>query len=351
MSKEEIRAKIDAIDAKVLKLLSERGALAKKIVKFKKTPYDPGRERQILERLSVLNAGPLREEQVEAIYREIISACRALQHPVTVAFLGPRATFSHSAAVQRFGASIVEMPCPEIAGVFDAVEKDFSDYGVVPFENSTEGVISYTLDRFTESPIRICGEIYADITLNLISKQDSLSKITRLYTHAKPMEQCAGWLKQNARDKEIIQVSSTAVAAQKAAAGKNAGAIASRFAAEIYELKIVERHIEDFKDNRTRFLVIGKDAVPRTGRDKTSVLFSVRHEPGSLYRALWAFEKYDLNLSMMQARPSRKGNWEYIFFVDLEGHEDDESVQNAMRLMRKETIILKTIGSYPMAKV
>lgn len=350
MGKEEIRKKIDEVDKRILKLLSERAKLAKQTSQFKRTYYDPAREIQIYERLSKLNEGPLRGEHVEAVYREIISACRSLQRPISVAFLGPRATFSHSAAIQRFGTSIVERPCPDIAAVFDEVEKDLSDYGVVPFENLTEGVVNYTLDRFTVSPVRICGEVYADIAHNLVSKQSSLSKITRIYTHAKVIEQCAEWLRQNARDKEVIEMESTALAARKAAKSKTGAAIASRLAAEIYGLKIVEEHVEDHKDNKTRFLVIGKDAVQRTGKDKTSVLFSVRHEPGSLYRALKAFEKYGLNLTMMQARPSRKGRWEYIFFVDLEGHEEDETVKNALRLMRKETIILKTIGAYPMSK-
>jgi len=346
MSKEEIRKRIDEIDAAVLKLLSERAALAKEIAQFKKTFYDPARERAIFERLFGINDGPLKEEHVAAIYREILSACRSLQKPMTVAFLGPRATYSHSAVIERFGTTIIEHPCEDIATVFDEVEKDFADFGVVPFENSSEGVINYTMDRFTISPIKVCGEIYSEIVHNLLSSEDTLAKVKKIYTQPKALEQCAVWIQRHAHGREIVQVDSTALAARRAAKTKGGAAIASRLAAEIYGLKIIERRIEDYKENKTRFLVIGKDKMTRTGNDKTSILFSVRHEPGTLYRALKAFEKYELNLTMMQARPSRKGPWEYVFFVDVEGHEDEDAVKGALKELRKETIIMKTIGSY-----
>jgi chorismate mutase / prephenate dehydratase len=349
MGKEEIRKRIDEIDAEVLDLLSERAGLAKDIAQFKKTFYDPARERAIFERLFKLNNGPLKEEHVAAVYREILSACRSLQQKMTVAFLGPRATFSHSAAIERFGTSINEHPCEDIATVFDEVEKDLADFGVVPFENSSEGVINYTMDRFTISPIKICGEIYSEIAQNLLSKEESLAKVTKIFTQPKALEQCAVWIQRHAHGKDIVQVDSTALAAQRAAKTKNSAAIASRLAAEIYGLKIIERSIEDFKENKTRFLVIGKEKMARTGNDKTSILFSVRHEPGTLYRALKPFEKHELNLTMMQARPSRKGPWEYVFFVDVEGYEEDEPIKKTMKEMHKETIILKTIGSYPAA--
>ncbi len=350
MSKKEIRAMIDEIDSQILELLSQRAGYAKKTAKFKKYYYDPVREREVFDRLLEENPGPLKSEHVEAIYREIMSACRGLQSPISVAFLGPRATFSHQAVISRFGNSIIEEPCPDIASVFDAVEKDVTNYGVVPFENSTEGVINYTLDRFSMTSIRICGEIYADIALNLISKQKDIKDIKKIFTHPKAMEQCAGWLQRNASGKEIIQMESTGLAAQRAAKSRNGGAIASLIAAEIYGLNVLEQRVEDYKDNKTRFLVIGKQKMPNTGRDKTSVLFSVRHEPGTLYRALKSFEEFGLNLTMMQARPSRKSPWEYVFFVDLKGHETDEEVKKAIQKMKKETLVLKVIGSYPMSE-
>ncbi len=347
MSKEEIRKKIDGIDARILELLSERAGLAKDIAQYKKQIYDPVRERAIYDRLFDLNAGPLKEEHVELIYREILSACRSMQRRLSVAFLGPRATFSHIAALDRFGSSIDELPCEDIATVFDEVEKENADFGVVPFENSSEGVINYTMDRFLTSPIKVCGEIYSEIVLNLVSRESTMSKVKRIYTHPKPQEQCAAWLQKHAQGKEIVQSDSTAAAAQHAVRVKGTAAIASRIAADMYGLKIIERRIEDHKDNRTRFLVIGRERMKPTGSDKTSVLFSVRHEPGSLYRSLKAFERYGLNLTMMQARPSRKGPWEYTFFVDLEGHDTEDGVKNALKEMRKETTVLKTIGSYP----
>jgi len=350
MGKEEIRAQIDAMDNQILELLNRRAGLAKQTARFKKHYYDPVREKQIFDRLAGMNKGPLDNGHVSNIYREILSACRGIQRPLAVAFLGPEATFSHAAAKQRFGASIVERPCADIAMVFDEVEKETADYGVVPFENSSEGVINYTLDRFTTTTVKVCGEIYNEIALYLMSKQDSLAGVKRIFTHPKAMEQCAQWLRANAADKEVIQVASTGIAARRARHSSTSAAVAGRLAAEIYGLKILEQRVEDSRDNVTRFLVLGKQDMPRTGDDKTSVLFSVRHEPGTLYRALKAFEKHKVNLTMMQARPSRKGQWEYIFFVDLQGHQSDSNVQNAVRDMRKETIILKTMGSYPTAK-
>ncbi|HOX28796.1 MAG TPA: prephenate dehydratase [bacterium] len=349
MSKQELRGKIDAIDNEILRLLSERAELTSQTIKFKKTHYDPVREQQIFARLEEMNKGPLKHKHIATIFREILSACREIQCPTTVAFLGPRATFSHSAVVQKFGTSILEHACPDIATVFDEVEKGLAIYGVVPFENSTEGVINYTLDRFTTTTMLICGEIYCDVELNLISKESSLHDIKKIFTHAKVLEQCAGWLQENAKGMDIVQMDSTALAAKQAARTKGGAAIASKLAAELYGLQILEQRVEDYKDNKTRFLLIGKEKMPKTGNDKTSVVFSVRHEPGTLYRALKSFEKYGLNLTMMQARPSRKSSWEYVFYVDLIGHEDDPDVKAAMKEMRKETIILKIMGSYPMA--
>jgi chorismate mutase / prephenate dehydratase len=346
-SKEEIRNSIDKIDGQILKLLSKRAGLAKSITQFKTVYYDPKREREIMKRLFELNGGPLDNDAVRAIYREIIGACRDLQRPLTVAYLGPRATFSHAAAITKFGSSVTELPCPDIPSVFDEVEKEQADYGVVPFENSTEGIISFTLDRFTTTPLVICGEVYVDVAVCLMSRQSDMKKVKKIYAFAKTIEQASNWLRENTRDRQLIQVQSTATAAMRAAEDKDSAALASRLAAGIYGLKIIEQRVEDSRNNKTRFLVIGRHSVARTGHDKTSILFSVRHEAGTLYRSLKAFEKYNVNLKMMQARPSRNAQWEYNFFVDTQGHIEDQPIKNALRDMKKETIMLKIMGSYP----
>lgn len=349
MSKAEIRKKIDAIDLDILNLLNERAKLALSTSQFKKVSYDPIREKQIYDRLHEHNSGPLADKHISSIYREVLSACRGLQKQIVVAYLGPRSTFSNVAAIQRFGASIVERPCPDIGHVFDEVEKDVAEYGVVPLENSSEGIINYTLDRFAVSNVRVCGEIYCDVSLNLMAKHEDFSKIEKIYSHSKPLEQCANWLRENAFGKEIIPVESTALAAQKASKSKTSSAIAGAMAAEIYGLKIIQKGLEDSSDNTTRFLIISKHTMPKSGNDKTSVIFTVRHEPGTLYRALRSFEKYGVNLTMMQARPSRQSSWEYMFFIDIQGHQDDQEVKDSLDDIKKETIVLKTLGSYPKA--
>lgn len=346
-SKEEIRGAIDKIDSQVLKLLTKRADLAHKVGQLKKVFYDPKREREVIRRLHNENKGMLSDGAIEAIYTEIISACRELQRPITVAYLGPRATFSNAAALKKFGHSVVELPCADIPGVFDEVEKGLADYGVVPFENSIEGVISYTLDRFTSTPLTICGEVYVDVAMCLLSLESDYTKINKIFAFPKTIEQCGNWLRAHSLGREIIQVSSTGRAAQRAVEDKKSAALASKLAAEIYGLKIIEHRIEDSRDNKTRFMVVGRQKVERTGRDKTSLLFSVHHEAGSLYSALKAFEKYKINLLMMQARPSRNVQWEYNFFVDTRGHVDDQSMKNALNELEKHTVMLKILGSYP----
>jgi chorismate mutase/prephenate dehydratase len=346
-SKEEIRDAIDRIDAQMIKLLARRAALAQQVIQYKKVYYDPARENQILDRLYGLNPGPLKNDSVKVIWREIMGACRDLQRPLTIAYMGPQATFSHAAVKQKFGGSVQEMACFDIPTVFDEVEKEAADFGVVPFENSTEGVINYTLDRFASTPLTICGEVFLDVKLFVLSLESDLKSVKRIYAHPKTIEQASAWLREKAADKEIIQVTSTGIAAQRAAEGRKSAAIASRLAAGLYGLKIIEQRVEGSRDNKTRFLVIGRERMPRTGKDKTSILFSVRHEPGTLYRSLRAFEKHGINLTMMQARPSRSGQWEYIFFVDAQGHQDDANLQKSLNEMKKETILLKLMGSYP----
>ena len=346
-SKEEIRSAIDKIDSQILKHLAKRATLAHKVGQLKQVFYDPKREREVIRRLLQENNGLLSNEAVEAIYTEIISACRELQRPVTVAYLGQRTTFTNSGAIKRFGHSVNELPCADIPGVFDEVEKGLADYGVVPFENSIEGVINYSLDRFATTPLTICGEVYVGVAMCLLSLESDYTKITKIFAFPKTIEQCANWLRAHSLGREIIQVSSTGRAAQRAADDKKSAALASKLAAEIYGLKIIELRIEDSRDNKTRFMVIGRNKIERTGRDKTSILFSVHHEAGSLYSALKAFEKYKINLLMMQARPSRNVQWEYNFFVDTRGHIDDQAMKNALNELEKHTVMLKILGSYP----
>ncbi|MEW5947124.1 MAG: prephenate dehydratase [bacterium] len=345
--KERLRERIDRLDDRILDLLNRRAKLAIETKNYKKDCYDPERERAITDRLTARNEGPLPDGSLRAVYNEILSACRALQKPVAVAFLGPEATFSHSAALARFGASIIRRPCPDIESVFDEVEKGLADFGVVPIENSTGGVVTATLDRVSESTASVCGEIFLEIQLCLLSRAKSLDRIKKVYTHVQPLEQCSDWVKSQSKKWEFVQVSSSAEAACLAARTAASAAIASRLAADIYGLNVLERRIENVRDNKTRFLVIGSARTPPTGKDKTSIVFTVRHEPGTLYRALKAFEKHGINLTMIQARPSRRAPWEYIFFLDLQGHAADPLVASALRDMKKETVQMKIIGSYP----
>lgn len=349
MDKTELRKRIDAIDDQILKLLNRRATFAKQTSRFKKTTYDPARERTILKRLTEANEGPLPNDAIRAVYREILSACRGLQAPVTVAYLGPKGSFSHAAAARQFGSAAGELSCSEIGGVFDEVEKGNADFGVVPVENSSEGVITATLDRLAESPLVVCGELMTRVELCLLSNTESKEKIKKVYTFVKPMEQCSNWLREQNPKWEITQVGSSAEAALMASGSATAGAIASKIAAEIYGLRVLEERIENSRNNVTRFFVIGKIRAKKTSGDKTSVVFSVRHEPGALYRALNSFERHKVNLTMIHSRPSRKESWEYLFFVDMNGHESDRNIRGALNEMRKHSTYVKIVGSYPEA--
>lgn len=347
MDKEELRRRIDRIDDQILKLLNRRAKYAKQTTRFKKSVYDPARERAVLKRLTSANTGPLPNRSLIAVYREILSTCRKMQQPITVAYLGPEGSFSHAAAIRHFGRDADELPCAEIDGVFDEVEKGNADFGVVPVENSSEGVITVTLDRLAESPLTVCGEVQTRIALCLLSNAASADKIKKVYTNPKPVEQCSDWLRRQDKKWEIVQVSSSAEAALLASRSASAGAIAGKIAAGIYKLKVVEERIENSRNNITRFIVIGKTAARRTGRDKTSIVFSVRHEPGALYRALNSFEKHRVNLTMIHSRPSKKASWEYLFFVDMQGHASDKKIKSALNEMKKQSSHIKVMGSFP----
>lgn len=354
MTIDDLRARIDELDTQVLELLSERARLAMEIGRRKadqtESFFAPAREKQVIQRLLAHNGGPLPEKAVRAIYREIISACRALEKPLRVAYWGPPASFTHVASIQKFGSLTEYIACDTVGDVFAAVSKEQADYGVVPIENSTEGIVEYTLDMFNESDLIICAEAYVEVAHNLLSLAGSIEEVGRVYAAAQPLAQCRKWLEHHMPGVEIQEVSTTSRSAQLAAENPSTAAIANTMAAEVYHLRILQEHIEDSPHNRTRFLVIGHTATPPSGHDKTSILMSVKHRAGSLYRALAIFDKYDINLTMIESRPSKRTPWEYIFFLDFQGHQREPHVQKALRHLQEEVQFVKTLGSYPEAE-
>jgi chorismate mutase/prephenate dehydratase len=348
---EDLRAGIDSVDDRIVELLNERARLVIEVGKLKSGSnlefHVPGRERQIYERLLNLNPGPFPNDGLRSIYREVISACLALESPMKVAFLGPKATFSHLATMQQFGLSAELVPLKSIPAVFEEVEKGKALYGVVPVENSTEGVISHTLDMFVESNLKITAEILLEVHHDLLSRTGRFEDIKKVYSHPQPIAQCRQWLDDNLPGVPLVDVASTAVAAQIASEDYAAAAIASELAASLYDLKVVRSRIEDQVNNFTRFLVISRKPCERSGNDKTSVLFSVKDEPGILCRMLEPFAKRGINLSKIESRPFKKKAWEYIFFLDLSGHFSDPEVAEALDELRACCQFLKILGSFP----
>ena len=353
MSLEDLRLKIDSLDEQIVRLLNDRAEVSLQVGKQKADDksarfFAPERERDMIGRLMTLQEnGALPKDALLAIYREIISASIALQKPITVAYWGPSGTFTEMAAVSRFGSSAGYFDCAGIADVFGEVERGRADYGVVPVENSTEGVVNYTLDMFHETTLKICAEIFVTITQNLLTHAKSLGEIQRLYTGPQPLAQCRGWLDRHLPNVEIIEVLPTSKAAERAAADPQGAAIAPKRSSEVYSVPMLFESIEDSPHNRTRFLVIGRNEPPPTGRDKTSAIFAVKNEPGSLGRALRAFEAHNVNLTMVATRPARNTAWEYVQFVDFQGHEADEPVKLALDALRTHTIYVNVLGSYP----
>ncbi len=349
------RKEIDEIDSEILRLLNRRADIVVEIGRVKKNEnvdfHSPERERQILERLEKLNPGPFPNNALRAVYREILSASLSLEQPLKVAYFGPKATFTHLAAMQQFGSSARYIPLGSIKEVFDTVEREHVNYGVIPIENSTEGVVSYTLDMFIDSDLKIAAEIMTEISHNLLSLRGKMEDIKRVYSHPQATAQCRGWLEKNLPGIHIVEASSTAKAAELAAKEQKAGAIAGELAAKLYGLKIVQKRIEDIINNYTRFLVIARKYPSRTGKDKTSIMFSIKDKPGALYFMLEPFAKNKINLTKIESRPSRKKAWEYIFFVDLEGHVEDKRVKKTLGEVKKESLSLKVLGSYPAVQI
>ncbi len=348
---EDLRARIDAIDSGILRLLNERAELVVEVGRLKAAQnlefHAPQREEAIYARLQQENAGPFPSTALRPVFREIISACLSLEHPLRVAFLGPRATFSHLAAMERFGLSARFLALSSISDVFGEVEKENADFGVVPVENSTEGVVSHTLDRFVDSPLRICGEVVVEAALHLLGKAESLSEVRKIYSHPHALGESRRWLERKAAGIPVVETSSTGAAAELAASEPGAAAIASELAASLYGLTVLERRIEDYSDNLTRFLVIGRRAMPPTGADKTSVLLFITDRVGALHRMLLSFAERRINLTKIESRPSKKKAWEYLFYLDFEGHVDDPAVAEALDLVQGECLSLKVLGSYP----
>ena len=350
----QLRIKIDALDKNLQTLLNERAKLAQEVALAKNSSSDTNfyraeREAQVLEKIKQRNLGPLSNEEVARLFREIMSACLALEQVMTIAFLGPEGTFTQSAALKHFGHSVKTLPLTSIRDVFREVESGNASYGVVPIENSTEGVISHTLDQFVNSNLNICGEVELRIHHHLLSKLSSLEAIKCVYSHQQALAQCREWLDVNLPGIEQKSVSSNAEAARIAANETAAAAIAGDMAAEIYHLDILVNSIEDEPDNTTRFLIIGKRETPACGKDKTSLLISTQNRPGALHSVLAPLVNNNISMTRIESRPSRRGMWDYIFFIDCEGHRDDERVAKAIAELEQEASFVKVLGSYPRA--
>lgn len=347
----KLREEIDQIDQSFLKLLSQRGEKVISIGELKKAAkgrfHVPEREAKIFLKLKKNNSGPYSNEAVLSIFREILSASLALESPLKISFLGPEATFTHLAAIKRFGLSANFVPQETIAQVFQAVQQDKVNYGIVPIENSTEGMVSNTLDLFADYPLKICGEIKIPIAHNLLSKETDFSKIKKVYSHPQALAQCRQWLGKKFPAIKTVETASTAKAAEKVSSEKGAAAIASEYAATKYKLNILQKNIEDLSNNFTRFVVIGKDACGTSGEDKTSLMFSAKDEVGVLFKLLAPFAKEKINLTKIESRPLKGRAWEYIFFVDLDGHQDEVKVKRAIAKMEKSCSFLRVLGSYP----
>jgi len=350
-----LRGKIDRIDSTILKTLNERANLCIDIGKIKskseKPKFSPVREMQVYKRLIKLNNGPLLNETIKAVYREIMSGSLALQTTHKIAYLGPEATFTYMAALKKFGNSLEKLECKSIAEVFTEVERGRASYGVVPIENSTEGAVNYTLDMFVDSDLKICSEEYLAIHHNLLSSGKKISSIKRVWSHPQVFAQCSNWLETHLPEVEFIPVESTSTAAWLITKKRShSAAIASKAAAEKYNLNILAQSIEDSSHNITRFLVISKQDVKRTGSDKTSILFSMKDKSGALHDVLAPFKKNRINLTKIESRPSKKKAWRYYFFVDMQGHIDDKKVAKSIQQLKRHCSFLKILGSYPEAR-
>ena len=362
MSEQELQAlrvRIDSLDEKILELISQRARCAQEVGRIKMATlaegeeaifYRPEREAQVLKRIMELNKGPLDNEEMARLFREIMSTCLALEQPLKVAYLGPEGTFSQAAALKHFGQAVISKPMAAIDEIFREVAAGAVSFGVVPVENSTEGAINHTLDSFLEHDLVICGEVELRIHHHLlVAENTKTERITRIYSHAQSLAQCRKWLDAHYPNVERVAVSSNAEAAKRVKSEWNSAAIAGDMAAQLNGLSILADKIEDRPDNSTRFLIIGNQTVPATGDDKTSVIISMSNKPGALHELLIPFHTSGIDLTRIETRPSRSGKWTYVFFIDFIGHKDDPLVKSALEKIAQEAVGLKVLGSYPNA--
>jgi chorismate mutase / prephenate dehydratase len=353
----EIRERIDSIDARIQELLNERARFAQ-LVGISKTAsgkavdfYRPEREAEVLRKALKRNRGPLRDEEIARLFREIMSACLAQQEPLKVAFLGPEGTFTQAAVLKHFGSSVRALPLPAIDEVFHEVEGGIADFGVVPIENSSEGTVNHTLDMFLGSPLKICGEVELRINHHLMGRMSAIADVKRVCAHVQALAQCRGWLDEHLPDVERVPVSSNAEGARRARDERGTAAIASSAAAEIYGLSLLANDIEDRADNTTRFLIVGRTLFNASGADRTTLLVSASKtdDAGALFRLLEPLAEHRINMTRIESRPSRKRKWDYVFFIDIEGHVSDTSVAKALASLEKRASLFKILGSYPRA--
>jgi chorismate mutase/prephenate dehydratase len=352
MSLAEHRQAIDRLDREIVKLLNERTKHACAIGEYKlqhgQEIYAPHREQAVLQRICGLNEGPIRDSAMRAIYREIMSSSLSLEKTMTIAYLGPEATFTHQAAIERFGSSLDYAPQKTIADVFAEVSKHRADYGVVPIENSTEGVVNHTLDMFVDSDLKIVSQIMLPISHNLLSKVPR-RQIRKLYVHPQTLAQCRLWIQKFLPDVEIVETSSNARSTQLAKRSKTSAAIAGVLCSEKYKLPVIEHDVQDNAGNATRFLVLGRECSPPTGSDRTSIMFSIADKVGALHDSLAPLRRHKINMTKIESRPSKRRAWHYFFFVDFDGHCQDKTVDKAIKLLEQQCAFVKILGSYPNA--
>ena len=352
-----LRADIDAVDEQLHALLNQRARLAQRAGISKHEDghtvdfYRPEREAEVLRRVLERNPGPLRNEEVVRLFREIMSACLAQEEPLKVAFLGPEGTFTQQAVLRHFGHSVRALALPTVDEVFQEVEAGNADFGVVAIENSSEGTITNTLDRFLTSPLHICGEVELRIHHCLMGKMDALARVVRVCSHGQALAQCRGWLDEHLPDAERVPVPSNAEGARRARDEHGSAAIAGETAAEVYGLNILVREIEDRADNTTRFLVVGRKLLRSSGADRTTLLLTYgdTSSPGALYRLLEPLARHGVNMTRIESRPSRRRKWDYVFFIDVEGHAEDERLRKALAALKKRASLFRVLGSYPRA--
>jgi chorismate mutase/prephenate dehydratase len=345
------RAQIDALDERIVKLLNERAGEAQAIgrLKGKGPAYSPEREAEVMRRVAAASKGPLSAETLGRIYTEVVSACRALEQPLAVCYLGPEGTFSEMALYSHFGHGVKALPCATIDEVFRSAESGSSQYAIVPVENSTEGAIGRTLDLLISTPLKICGEVVLRVRQNLMAKSASLEGVARVYSHPQSLGQCQGWLSTHLPRAERVPLASNSEAARRAAQESDSCAIGPAIAAEKYGLTILSAGIEDDSRNKTRFLVLGSQDTRPTGRDRTSLALTAHNRPGAVHELITPFAQHGVSMSRIESRPARTGQWEYYFYVDLEGHQQDAAVARALAEVKAKAPFVKIFGSYPAA--